>query len=137
MTDLHRVVVLDDDESLLRGLGRLLEQNRFQPSLFSSVEDFARQPDLDDALCILLDTNLREGSGLELRRRLTAAGIATPVIFMTGSSDPEVRTAALEAGCAALLTKPFPAQTLLASLKQLADASPKAPIAIAGDTRLG
>jgi FixJ family two-component response regulator len=67
---------------------------------------------LKGAVCVILDINLNDGSGIELRHRLRADGISVPVIYMTGNGDPAVRNAALDSGCIAFLTKPFAAQSL-------------------------
>jgi DNA-binding response OmpR family regulator len=40
--------------------------------------------------------NLGDGSGIELRHRLKAAGNTVPVIYMTGNDSPAVRTSALQ-----------------------------------------
>jgi len=56
---------------------------------------------------------LRDLKGWPWGRRLTAAGISLPVIYITGNDNPAVRTAALASGCIAYLTKPFAAKSLL------------------------
>jgi FixJ family two-component response regulator len=119
MQDRKRILVVDDDESLLRSLGRLLRQHSFEPVLFSSAKDFATRAEFEDACCILLDINLQDSSGIELRDRLAQAGITTPVIFMTGNTDECTREKALGVGCFKYLTKPFLARELLDLLKAL------------------
>jgi FixJ family two-component response regulator len=84
---------------------------------------FAARADFADACCILLDINLKKGSGIELRDRLAKAGISTPVIFMTGNTDERTKEKALEVGCVKYLKKPFPAQELLQPLKELCSAA--------------
>jgi FixJ family two-component response regulator len=69
-------------------------------------------------LCVILDINLNDGSGIELRHRLKAAGNSVPVIYMTGNNDPAVRMAALQSGCLGYLTKPFSAESLIEPLKE-------------------
>ena len=51
------------------------------------------------------------------RKRLTAAHISVPVIYMTANENPAVHAAALQSGCLAYLTKPFSANSLLDPLK--------------------
>jgi FixJ family two-component response regulator len=58
-------------------------------------------PAIDKAACIILDINLPDGSGIELREDLKAAGVSVPVIFITGNESPVVRKAALATGCIA------------------------------------
>jgi FixJ family two-component response regulator len=86
--------------------------------LCPSAEAFANHGDFDRAVCILLDINLGDGSGIELRHRLKAAGNTVPVIYMTGNDTPAVRTSALQSGCLAYLTKPFSAKSLIEPLER-------------------
>ena len=121
----HRnlVLVVDDDPRVLNGVQRLLRAHAYEPILFSSAEAFKSHTDFEKAACIILDINLNDGSGIELRRRLKGAGVSVPVIYITGNEDPAVRKAALASGCIAFLTKPFAAQSLIEPLKALAGRS--------------
>jgi FixJ family two-component response regulator len=94
----------------------MLRQFGYASLLFPSAEAFANQTDFDRAVCVLLDINLGDETGIELRHRLKAANLSVPVIYMTGNDTPAVRTAALQSGCLAYLTKPFPAKSLMESL---------------------
>jgi FixJ family two-component response regulator len=120
----HRnvVFVVDDDPAMLRGLARMLRQFGYDSLLFPSAETFANQSDFDGALCVVLDINLGDGSGIELRHRLKAAGNSVPVIYMTGNDTLAVREAALQSGCLAYLTKPFSASSLIEPLERAAAA---------------
>jgi FixJ family two-component response regulator len=123
MPNRNLIFVVDDDPGMLRGVKRLLREHGYASLLFPSAEAFANQSDFDRAVCVLLDINLGDGSGIELRHRLKAAGISVPVIYMTGNDTPTVRTAALQSGCLAYLTKPFSAKSLMEPLKR-ASAAP-------------
>jgi FixJ family two-component response regulator len=123
----HRnlVLVIDDDEGMLKGVQRLLRQHAYEPILFSSLEAFQHHTDqnltnFEKVVCLILDINLKDGSGIELRYRLKADGVSVPVIYMTGNEDPAVRRAALDSGCVAFLTKPFSSQELIERLKKAA-----------------
>jgi FixJ family two-component response regulator len=107
------VFVVDDDPGMLRGLRRLLREYGFDAALFNSAEAFQSQANLDDAFCIVLDVNLHDSSGIDLRQQLKSRGISVPVIYITGNDSDATRAAALESGCSAYLTKPFPAQSLI------------------------
>ena len=112
------VFVVDDDPGMLMSVKRLLRTNGYDSMLFSSAKAFRNQVDFEDACCVVLDINLGDGSGIELRHRLNDAGISVPVIYMTGNDSPAVREAALASGCIAFLTKPFSAQELIEPLKK-------------------
>ena len=112
------VLVVDDDPAMLRSIERLLRQFGYDSLLFPSAEAFANHDDFESAACVLLDINLGDGSGFELRHRLKASGNSVPVIYMTGNDTPAVHEAALQSGCLAYLTKPFSARSLIEPIKR-------------------
>ena len=112
------VFVVDDDPGMLMSVKRLLRTNGYDSVLFSSAKAFKNQVDFEDACCVVLDINLEDGSGIELRYGLKAAGNSVPVIYITGNDTPAVRKAALDSGCIAFLTKPFSVQELMEPLKR-------------------
>ena len=114
------VLVVDDDPEMLKGVQRLLRQHAYEPILFSSAQAFKNHTDFEKAVCVILDINLNDGSGIELRHGLKAAGVSVPIIYITGNESPAVRKAALASGCIAFLTKPFSAQSLIEPLKKAA-----------------
>ena len=122
MPNRRAVFVVDDDPSMLRGVKRLLREHGFQAVLFDSAQALQNHGDFDDACCIILDINLSDGSGIDLRNQLKATGILLPVIFITGNDNDATRLAALQSGCIAYLTKPFPAKSLIEPI-ELASAS--------------
>jgi len=121
------IVVLDDDPSMLSGIGRILKINGFDTELFSSVEDFHSRARLNDAICLVLDINLNGKSGIDLRRELTRSGFLIPVIYITANDNDAIRKAAIDTGCVAFLTKPFPANSLMSAIKKAATDSDQAP----------
>ena len=112
------VFVVDDDPGMLMSVKRLLRTNGYDTVLFSSAKAFKNHVDFEDACCVVLDINLEDGSGIELRHRLKAAGHSVPVIYITGNDNPAVRTAALQSGCLAYLTKPCSAKSLMEPLQR-------------------
>jgi FixJ family two-component response regulator len=60
---------------MLRGIARVLKQHGYDTILFASAEAFKDHNDHKSATCIVLDVNLSDGSGIELRYGLKAAGI--------------------------------------------------------------
>jgi len=119
MPNRNLVVVVDDDPGMLRGVERLLRQHAYEPILFSSAQAFRSHTDFENAACVILDINLNDGSGIELRHRLKADGHSVPVIYMTASDNPAVRRAALDSGCIAFLTKPFSTHSLIEPLNKV------------------
>ena len=113
------VLVVDDDAAILRALERLLRRHGYDSVLFPSVELFETHADFENAICIILDINLTDGSGIELRDRLKAAGISVPVIFITGNNNATARAAAFRSGCIAYLEKPFSTRALIEPIERV------------------
>lgn len=112
------VFVVDDDPGMLRGVQRLLREHGYDSMSFSSADAFQKHDDFGQAICVVLDINLNDESGIELRHRLKAAGISVPVIYITGMDNPRARVAAMESGCLAYLTKPFAARSLIEPIER-------------------
>jgi FixJ family two-component response regulator len=113
LPDRNVVFVVDDDPGTLRGVKRLLREYGYDTVLFPSAEAFQDHGNFEEAVCVILDINLNDESGIELRHRLKAAGSSVPVIYITANDNPAIRMAALESGCIAYLTKPFTARSLI------------------------
>lgn len=107
------VFVVDDDPGMLRGMARLLRQHGYDSVLFQSVDAFQKHDDFEQAVCVILDINLSDESGIEVCRRLKDAGVSLPVIYITGKDNRATRSAAIASGCVAYLTKPFTAKSLI------------------------
>ena len=64
----------------------------------------------------MLDVTMPGLDGLELQRRLAEAGRSLPIVFLTGHGDIPKSVRAIKAGAADFLTKPVPAQVLIAAV---------------------
>ena len=107
------VFVVDDDPSMRRSLESLLRSVGHDVRLFSSAPEFMRAQREDAPGCLVLDVRLPGMSGLAFQQELTKAGVALPIIFVTGHGDVPMTVRAMKAGAAEFLTKPFDDQVLL------------------------
>ena len=114
------VFVIDDDPSMLKGVRRLLKQHGFETVPFETAKALQEHDDFEQALCLVLDINLGDGSGIEVCHRLADAGVSLPVIYITGNDSDAARMAAMASGCVAYLTKPFTADSLIGPIKRAA-----------------
>jgi FixJ family two-component response regulator len=114
------VFVVDDDPGVLKGLKRLLREHGYDSLLFQSARAFKDHDDFAQAICVVLDIQLGGESGIEVRYWLSDEAVSIPVIYITASDSDVVRRAALESGCIAYLTKPFPARSLMEPIKRVA-----------------
>lgn len=112
------VFIVDDDPSMLTGMKRLLREHGFNARPFGSGAALLSDGDFGTAFCVILDINLNGQSGIELRRDIANKDSRLPVIFITGNDSDANRSAAIEAGCIAYLTKPFSARSLIEPVEQ-------------------
>jgi FixJ family two-component response regulator len=107
------VFVIDDDPSMRAALEDLISSVHLDVRLFASPQDFLHSSPQDVLGCLVLDVRLPGMSGLTFQKELVKAGIALPVIFITGHGDIPMSVRAMKAGAVEFLTKPFHEQDLL------------------------
>jgi FixJ family two-component response regulator len=111
------VWIVDDDESVLRGLGRLLLAEGFEVRGFADPEAFLAAHDRSVQGCAIIDLGLPGIDGLALQERLVAQGDGRPVIFLTGHGTIPAAVQAMRAGAVDFLSKPVEAEQLLAAVR--------------------
>jgi FixJ family two-component response regulator len=91
------VFVIDDDESVRRGLERLLRADDLDVECFASAKLFMTREMPDRPACVVLDLRLPGGSGLEVQQNLVRARQDIPIIFISGYADVGSSVRALKA----------------------------------------
>ncbi len=118
------VVFLVDDDGHIRAAARaLLEDSGLTVRCFQSMEAFQAVRRHDGEGCLLLDGCLPGISGIELLRRLRAAGDPLPAILMTGCSDVPMAVEAMKAGAADFIEKPISGPDLLGKVRRALEQS--------------
>lgn len=118
MTNQQKTVcILDDDPDMRKALERLLSMHGYQPLSFASIAEFHARAKPEEAVCLILDIHLKGESGFDLKRQLSHAVPALPVIFITGRDCNANREAAQQVGGAAYLPKPFVSKALVDALE--------------------
>jgi FixJ family two-component response regulator len=107
------VFVIDDDESMRRGLANLFESVGLRVEAFGSAPELLQRKLPDVPSCLVLDIRLPGMSGLDFQDQLEKAAIHVPIVFMTGHGDIPMSVKAMKAGAADFLTKPFRQQEML------------------------
>ena len=105
--------LLDDDVSMLKALGRLMNSAGFIVEKFNHPATFLAR--LEHAPCrvAVLDVWMPQMNGLEVQACLRRDSPETRIIFISGRDDPSVRQAALDAGAFAFFAKPFEDELLM------------------------
>lgn len=117
------VAIIDDDPSLCRSLGRLLEQAGFHPIAFLSAEEFLADPLRAHFVCLLVDMQLGGMSGIELHKHLLAQGNRTPVIYITAYDDADAEAEGFRVGCAGLYRKTDAGADIIEAIHRVAGAA--------------
>jgi FixJ family two-component response regulator len=112
------VFVVDDDAPMRRSLENLTRSVGLRVEAFASAQEFLRGKRPDVPSCLVLDVRLPGLSGLDLQKRMAAADIEIPIIFITGHGDIPMTVQAMKAGAVGFLTKPFRDQELLDAIQQ-------------------
>ncbi len=112
------VYVVDDESGLRKALTRLLQSEGYTVESFASAQDFLAGQAADRDGCLVLDVAMPGIDGLELQRRLTAAGARLSIIFLTGHGDIPMSVRAIKAGAADFLAKPVEEADLLRAVRE-------------------
>ena len=115
--------ILDDDASMLKALGRLMNSAGFIVEKFNQPGAFLAR--LEHAPCrvAILDVWMPDMNGLEVQACLRRDSPETRIIFISGRDDPLVRQTALDAGAVAFLAKPFDDENLVRLVREAEEAA--------------
>lgn len=115
------ILIIDDDEMIVEIVSELLTDEGHAVRSASDGQQGLdavafRAPDL-----VILDMNMpvMDGYAVASNLRGQPAARRLRILALTGDSTPAAVRAVLEAGCDALVTKPFNADSLIASVREL------------------
>ena len=116
MSDGPRVLVVDDEPQIVRGLRVVLRNAGFAVDAARSKEEALdavshRPPD-----AVLLDLVLPDGSGVDVCRQVREWS-QVPIVVVSAVGDEREKVRALDAGADDYVTKPFGSQELAARLR--------------------
>lgn len=115
------VYMVDDNSEIRVHLSALLQRYGYSVSSYASAEEFLERSIEITPAALLLDMRLPGLSGVELQKRLNAAGRGTPIIFISGESRNEEIIDSFRGGAVEFLWKPFPVEALLQAIDQAID----------------
>ena len=111
-----RILVVDDDPRMLRSVRDTLAAAGYAPLVTGEPGDIARIVRSERPLLVLLDLVLPGKDGIELMREVPELS-DLPVIFISGYGRDETVAAALDAGAADYVAKPFSPTELVARVR--------------------
>jgi two-component system, OmpR family, response regulator MprA len=114
-----QLLVVDDEPAIRQALELVLRLHGFEVATAANGREAlgALSSGRPDAL--ILDVLMPEIDGIELCRRIRAAGDRTPVLMLTARAEVGARVAGLEAGADDYLAKPLAHEELIARVRAL------------------
>jgi two-component system, NtrC family, response regulator GlrR len=126
------ILVVDDDEDILRLLSIRLRARGYRVTAVGSAEEALARIAVEAPRAVVSDVRLPGRDGLSLFEEIRATRPSLPVILLTAHGTIPDAVAATSNGVFGYLTKPFDSQTLLAKIDQALSLSAPA----ATDTQL-
>jgi two-component system, OmpR family, response regulator MprA len=117
--DVATILVVDDDQKLLKMLHRTLAYEGFRIVTAADGEEALEQVRVHQPDLIVLDWLMPEVDGIEVIRRLRAENDKTLVLMLTARDAIENRVTGLETGADDYLVKPFAPVELVARVRAL------------------
>lgn len=113
---MKKILLVEDDVMIASGLVYALENEGYLPTHCKDVASAYREIAANSFDLAILDMQLPDGTGVDVRRRL--ADTETAVIFLTVIEEEDQIVHAFEEGAADYITKPFRLRELLARVKR-------------------
>jgi two-component system response regulator MprA len=113
------VLVAEDDRAVRESIERALSFEGYDVLTAPDGSQAIQRVLNDKPDAIVLDVMMPHVDGLEVARRLRAAGVKTPILMVTARVEITDRVAGLDAGADDYLIKPFALPELLARLRAL------------------
>ena len=112
------VHVVDDDESFLMSMSRLLRASGFPARMYSSAREFLAQRCADEPGCVVVDLHMPDVDGLDLQSALAQTQHPLPVLFLTGHADTASTVRAMRGGAEDFLEKTAAKDQLLDAVRR-------------------
>ena len=114
-----RILIVEDDASMRRSIGRLLRASGFECVELDSAEALLNSEDPDAWDCLVSDIQLPGLSGFQLMESVRRSRPAMPVVLVTAYDEPKTRNRALQNHRVAYLVKPFEATALVDAIRKV------------------
>lgn len=104
----NRILLLEDDISLVDGLNYSLTRKGFDMEIVRTVKEaMGRLPRMDSYDLLILDVTLPDGTGFEVCEKIRRQGNPIPILFLTASDEEVNVIRGLDSGGDDYVIKPF------------------------------
>jgi two-component system alkaline phosphatase synthesis response regulator PhoP len=127
MTSAPKILIVEDEEGLLKGLELNLSREGYRILTATDGEAGIKLALRENPHLVLLDIMLPGINGLDVCRELRRKGFDAPIIMLTAKSEEMDRVVGLEIGADDYVTKPFSRRELLARIRARLRSSAASP----------
>jgi CheY-like chemotaxis protein len=106
MSAQHRVLLVEDDAALARGLVEGLRRDNYDVTHHISGEAAIAAARSQPPQVVILDVRLPDISGFDVCRRMRQLGLRMPILILTAQGDDTDKVLGLELGADDYVTKP-------------------------------
>lgn len=114
-----RILFVDDHQDTLDLFVIALSQENYEIVTASNVAQALQETKAQHFDLLILDSQLGDGSGVDLCRSIRKLDQATPIIFCSGRAYEKDKKEALQAGAQSYLVKPVNIEDLYGTVRQL------------------
>lgn len=115
----YKILLLEDDVSLIDGLTYSLQKNGYTIDVAQSVGKAYEYLQQGDYCLLLLDVTLPDGSGMDVCTFVREQGSQVPIIFLTALDEEVNVIRGLDSGADDYITKPFKLGELCSRIRAL------------------
>ena len=112
------ILIVEDNEAIIKGLKYLLEQEQFQVIACKSIEETMNIIGKQDIDLVVLDITLPDGSGYEMCEYIKKY-TNTPIIFLTARDEEQDVVKGFELGADDYVIKPFRIRELISAINDI------------------
>lgn len=117
------VFLIDDDESELKSIKRLLNSARYDTEVFKSASDFLARAAHAGPACVIVAVHIPRLNGIDLQEALIQLRREEQLVFISGNGNVRMCARAMQAGAVDFLQKPLEPGELLRSVERALDRS--------------
>lgn len=116
----NKILLLEDDVSLIDGLKYSLKKNGYDVEFVRTVhEALSHLTEINKYKLLILDVTLPDGTGFEVCEKVRGYGNQIPIIFLTASDEEVSIIRGLDCGGDDYITKPFKLGELCSRIRAL------------------
>ena len=129
-SDRFRVVVVDDDQSILKAFTKQIELMGHSVRAFADPLEALDHLKIQAADCLVVDLNMPGISGLELQLAIAELKPTVPTVFVSGAASVQSSVAAMRGGACHFLEKPVEFEDLKAAIAEATEKAAEAALTV-------